>query len=108
MNCIPESDWKLLRQMEPEKLALACERILSRAALITQNRKGKEHEAFLKLWREVNDGNKEIANMFDDIRRSTAIFKLLAWRTNGLLSDEELSKFSPPTREFLERFQNLR
>ena len=103
MNGIPEKDWKLLRTMEEEKLAVACDRILRRIEHIIQERNGKEHEAFLKVWGNIQEGNAEIALMFDDIRRSNAILKLMAWRRNGLLNDEELQLFSGPTQEIIAR-----
>ena len=96
---IPEKDWKLLRAMKDEKLALACEQILRRVEDIIQERKGKEHEAFLKVWRTLQKENAEIAWLFDDMRRSTAFIKLLAWRKKGLLNDEELRLFSAETRQ---------
>ena len=100
---IPEEDWKLLRAMKEEKLALACEQILRQIEDIIQQRKGKEHEAFLKVWRTIQEGNAEIALMFDDPRRSNAFIKLLAWRKNGLLNDEELQLFSAETRQSITR-----
>jgi hypothetical protein len=41
--------------------------------------------------------------MFDDLRRSNAILKLASWRSKGLLSDEELNRFSEETRLSIER-----
>ncbi len=103
MNGIPEKDWKLLRAIEKEKLAVACDQILCRIEGIIQERNGKEHEAFLKVWSNIQEGNAEIALMFDDIRRSNAILKLMAWRRNGLLNDEELRLFSISTQEVIAR-----
>ena len=103
MNGIPEKDWKLLRAMQEEKLAFVCDQILRRVEGIIQERNGKEHEAFLQVWSKIQEGNAEVALMFDDIRRSNAILKLIAWRKNGLLNDEELGLFSAPTQEVIAR-----
>jgi hypothetical protein len=103
MYTIPEKDWKRLRAMQDAKLALACERILDQAERIVQERTGKEHEAFLKLWAAVEEGNEEIARLFDDVRRSHALFKLMAWRKHGLLRDDELALFSAETQEAIAR-----
>lgn len=103
MERIPEKDWKQLRAIQSEKLALACERILSAAEGIAKQRKDNEHEAFLKLWNETNRGNELIGELFDDIRRSNALFKLIAWRKNNLLSDSELASFSEETQQALRR-----
>ncbi|MGB5761633.1 MAG: hypothetical protein WBM58_03685 [Sedimenticolaceae bacterium] len=83
MRSIPENDWKQLRAIQSEKLALAGERILAAAEGIAKQRKDNEHESFLKLWDETNKGNRLIAELFDDLRRSNAIFKLIAWRRNN-------------------------
>ncbi|MEN8213766.1 MAG: hypothetical protein ABFR19_05320 [Pseudomonadota bacterium] len=103
MNSIPEKDWKLLRTMQNEKLSLVCDMILDQAESIAQERKGKEHDSFLELWNEIEKGNADIALMFDDIRRSNAIFKLMAWRKNGILNDEELLLFSEETQQAISR-----
>ena len=86
MERIPEKDWKQLRAMQSEKLSVACERILGKAEGMLKERTENEHEAFLKLWEETNNGNRLIAELFDDLRRSNAIVKLVAWRKNNLLS----------------------
>jgi hypothetical protein len=98
---IPESDWKQLRAIRGEKLSLVCERVLGLAESIAKQRKGEEHEAFLKLWEAVNQGDELIAQLFDDTRRSNAMLKLKAWRKHGLLSDAELGLFTEETREAL-------
>ncbi len=101
MKNFPESDWKQLRAMQGEKLSLVCERVFGLAENIAQQRKGEEHEAFLRLWDAVNEGNDLIAQLFDDTRRSNAMFKLIAWRKHGLLSDSELGSLTKETREAL-------
>ncbi len=40
--------------------------------------------------------------MFNDQRRSNAIFKISALRQNGYLSDEEMKEFSSKTQEIVE------
>ena len=99
MRSIPERDGKQLRAIQSEKVALTCERILSAAESIAKQRKNNEHEAFLKLWDEANKGNELIAELFDDIRRSNALFKLIAWRKHNLLSKAELDLFSEETQQ---------
>jgi hypothetical protein len=89
--------------MQSDKLSAACERILVAAEDIARKRTGNEHETFLKLWEETNEGNRLIAELFDDLRRSNALFKLIAWRKNDLLSDAELALFSEETQQALRR-----
>jgi hypothetical protein len=104
MKSIPERDWKQLRALQSDKLALACDRVLSAAERIAQQRAGDEHQAFLKLCHEVKQANDTIAQLFDDIRRSNALMTLVGWRHAGLLSDAELALFSEETQEALRHF----
>lgn len=101
MEHFPENDWKQLRAIQDEKLSLVCERVFGLVESIAKQRKGEEHEAFLKLWEAVNEGNELIAQLFNDTRRSNAMFKLMAWRKHGLLSDAELGLFTAGTCEAL-------
>ncbi len=103
MQKIPERDWKRMRKMEKELLNMACERILLKVDKILKERKGKEHEAYLELFRLLDEEDKDIAIMFDDLRRSNALVKLVAWKNNGLFTDEQFTEFSEETQEFVER-----
>jgi len=47
----------------------------------------------------IESEDKEIALMFDDVKRSTAIFKLARWKMKGLLSDADLERFTKETQE---------
>jgi hypothetical protein len=42
--------------------------------------------------------DKELAEAFDDLRRSTAWRQLAVIRSHGLLTEEELARFSPQTQ----------
>lgn len=103
MDKIPEKDWKLLRSMKDEKLTLLCDRVMAKLEEISAHRKGREHQAFLETFEEINRGNEIIADLFDDIRRSNANLKLRLWKRHGLLSDEEVALFSETTRQALDR-----
>lgn len=103
MREFPEKDWRQLRALQSEKLALACSQILQVAEAVVKDRKGKEHEAFLKLWEEMDSGNRLIAELFDDVRRSNALLKLMAWRRLNLLSDTEIASFSEETQQRLQK-----
>ncbi len=53
MKQIPEKDWKKLRDMKDEMLGIACERIFSKVEKIAEHRQGREHEAYLDLFKLV-------------------------------------------------------
>ena len=105
MKHIPEKDWKQLRSMQAEKRAIFCGRILDKTTEIAQKRDEGEHQAFLNLWEAINERNAKIAELFDDIRRSNAIHKLIAWKLNGLLKEEELELFTEATRAVIKQFE---
>lgn len=102
MSSIPEKDWKLLRAMKDEKLNQACGGILERIEAELKNKGKENHKAYLEVWEVVNSSNREIAEMFDDLRRSNAVLKLASWRRYGLLTEKELNEFSEETRSTIE------
>lgn len=101
MERIAERDWKTLRAMKDDVLNAACERILDKAQSVLDNREGRNYQAYLELFKLIEAEDREIALMFDNLKRSTAIQKLIAWRTRGLLADEDVAQFSDETRRIL-------
>ena len=101
MKPIAERDWKRLRKLKPELLEQACGDILqSVKALIETPGKGR-HEAYLELWRLLDEEDKRIGVMFDDHTRSQAIFKIAVLYRNGLITETMLEEFSEETREMV-------
>jgi hypothetical protein len=98
MRAIPETDWKKLRALKTRALNDACARILDAVAQIVQNRDGREHEVYLALWELIRTQDAWIASMFDDFKRSTAVYKLAAWQRHGLVSERELAGFTEETQ----------
>ena len=98
MRAIPETDWKTLRALKTRALNDACARILEAVAQIVQNRDGRAHEAYLALWELIRKQDAWIASMFDDFKRSTAVYKLAAWQRHGLVSESDLAVFTEETQ----------
>jgi hypothetical protein len=94
MRAIPETDWKKLSALKTRALNDACGRILDAVAQIMQKRDGREHGAYLELWELLQKQDKLIASLFDDFKRSTALYKLAAWQRHGLVSESDLSLFT--------------
>ena len=90
MKPIREKDWKLLRSMKDEKLALFCDRVFDRLDDIIRNKGPESHKAYKRLWKTLRSEDHKIADMFDELKRSNALQKLGAWRRYELLDDEEL------------------
>jgi hypothetical protein len=79
-NDIPERDWKKLRALKDAALNIACERIFQNITKLIESRGAESHKYYLKLWKVMQEEDKEISLMFDDLKRSTAIFKLTMWK----------------------------
>jgi hypothetical protein len=98
MRAIPETDWKQLRALKTRALNDACARILDAVAQIVQQRDGREHEVYLALWELLHEQDELIASMFDDFKRSTALYKLAAWQRHGLVTESEMALFTEETQ----------
>ena len=61
------------------------------------------HERFLQVCDVIGDRNRTIADAFDDVRRSRMLQQLSAIQALGLLTQDELNRFSDVVRETLER-----
>ena len=99
MRSIPEKDWKKLRAMKEDVLNITCERIFEKLEEIMEKREGKEHEAYLQLWKLLKQEDRKISIMFDDLKRSNAIHKLAAWKHNRVISEVRFAEFSDETQQ---------
>lgn len=95
---IKESDWKLLSQLKTDALERFCQRILSEIESINANHAISAHQRYLEIYQIIERRDKEIAQTFNDHRRSTAFNELAAIQSHGLLTPEEFLRFSPETR----------
>ena len=104
---ISESDWKLLRQLQPIALERFCERVLSEINRATATVGKSSHDRYLAVYRLVERRDKELADTFDDLRRSTALRQLACIQGHGLLTEEEMSRFGPETRAAVQVFLGI-
>lgn len=104
---IPEKDWKKLRSLKDSALNIACERIFEKIKNLTESRGDDNHKYYLKLWKLMREEDKEISLMFDDLKRSTAIFKLAMWKKNGILSNDSFNDLSKETQEHIDLILNI-
>lgn len=96
---IPEKDWKKLRALKETALNIACERIFNKVNKVIESRGAESHKDYLKLWKVMREEDKEVSLMFDDLKRSNAIFKLAMWKRNGILSDEDFKELTEETQK---------
>lgn len=91
---ISETDWKTFKRLRQLALTRFCQRVLDDSNAICTDKSRSAHERYGDLYGLITKRNKEMANAFDDLRRSTAIFCLGLMVARGLLTEEELSEFS--------------
>ena len=99
MREIKESDWKILRSLYPQTLERFCQQILLEVERINSDRTKSFHQKYLAIYEVMQRRDKEMAQTFDDLRRSTALTQLAAMKARGLLSEEEFSRFSQDTQQ---------
>ena len=104
---IPERDWKKLRALKDTALNIACERIFIKINKVIESRGAESHKYYLKLWKVMEEEDKEISLMFDDLKRSTAIFKLAMWNRNGILSGKDFKELTEETQKRIDSICNL-
>ena len=102
---ISESDWKVFRQLHKIALERFCERTLHELGQLASAPDRGAHERYLAVFKLLQRRDDELAEAFNDMRRSTAWRQLRIIRSLGLLTDEELARFSPETRGVMEMFQ---
>lgn len=100
----PERDWKVLRQVHPLALDRFCRRILVEVARLTSDESRGAHERYLALFELIKRRDKELAAAFNDMRRSRASLRLACIQSHGLLTEDELDRLSPETREAVALF----
>jgi hypothetical protein len=103
MKDIREADWKVFREVH----GAALERFFERAVremernMAAGEGKGNWRERFWEVLEPAQKRRKEAAELFDDFRRSTALIFLARLRREGLVTDEEMGRFSEETRKYV-------
>jgi hypothetical protein len=104
---IPESDWRRFKEVHTKLLERYCCRILEEVTAASQGTQGSAHDRYVKVYRLIKERDKQLANAFDDFRRSTAVMQLGIMRRMELLTDDELGLFSEQTRTRVEGIASL-
>jgi hypothetical protein len=97
---IPEPDWKVFRTVREAALDRYCARVLDECAKVIRGG-GSNHERYLRLFRILKQRDEDLALAFNDFRRSTAIIQLARIHALGVVTDEELGRFSEGTRKLV-------
>jgi hypothetical protein len=98
---IPESDWKIFRELHPIWLDRYCTQVNQQLIRKLTDPRGTEHERYLDAYKIIHQKDKELGNAFNDFRRSTATMQIHIIHGLGVITQEELSRFSEPTRRLV-------
>ncbi|GMV92102.1 MAG: hypothetical protein AMXMBFR82_18800 [Candidatus Hydrogenedentota bacterium] len=104
---IPERDWRQFKLVHAELLERFCARVLEEIAVAVTSTDGTAHERYLRVSKLIEERDGELANAFDDFRRSTAEIQLIIMRRMGLLTDADLESFSEQTRKRIRSFDAI-
>lgn len=103
MREIKESDWKLLKQIHSQALERFCEPVLLEIERINCDTAKGFHQKYLDIFEALHRHDKEMARIFDDLRRSTALIHLATMKARGLVTNDELSRVSQETRNLVDQ-----
>jgi DNA-binding transcriptional ArsR family regulator len=102
MHDISEADWKIFKPLRELALERFCSSVLDEVARIGAEDAKSKHDRYLAIYRLMKERDREIDPIFDYLRRSTAVRQLSAFRMHGLVTAEELERFSPELRKRVE------
>lgn len=108
MRSIPESDWKHFRQVQQSSLERFCQRVMSEIGDHISPHDSDPHQRYLAICELVRRSNREMAEAFNDVRRSTALIQLTRIHSLGLLTDQEFAQFSDATRDAVQAIASVR
>ena len=100
---IKEAEWKLFREFRTQALERLCERVFTDLEPIISQDGESWHQRYLAVFKIIAERDDQIAAIFNDFRRSTALFKLKQMWDYNLLTEEELGKFSSDTQDWIKR-----
>jgi hypothetical protein len=88
-----------LRDLRPIALDRFCGRILAEIGEVSADASRSNHERYRAIWELLRRRDDEIADGFNDVRRSTMVMRLCALRRLDLLTDEEFARLTEETRD---------
>ena len=101
MSGIPEADWRVFRSLHPIWIERFCKRVNGEIIRALSDDSRDAYEQYLAAYKLMHKRDKELGNAFNDFRRSTAVIQLAIIRKLGVITDDELERFSESTRAWL-------
>jgi hypothetical protein len=107
MRDVPESDWKVFREVREAALDRLCRRILLEVRQAIDEAAVTPHERYLAVWELLRTRDRQLGRAFDDPKRSRMLEQLAAIHALGLLESSEVGRFTAATRSKLEELSQL-
>jgi len=108
MKNILETDWKHFRKIHQLAVERFSKETLSQInQIIVSKEIDSEHEKYHLIYQYIGKRDKMLEDFFDDLRRSTAVIKLLGIYNLGLIEPEEFNGFSDEIRNQIKLFNEL-
>jgi hypothetical protein len=97
----PEPDWKVFRELRELALQWFCQRVLLEIEQVSADPSASFHDRYLRVYRLLQRHDRELADAFDDPRRSRAMLQLVMIHSRQLLEPEDVMRFTQETRDSL-------
>ena len=101
-EAIPEQDWRVFSTLHPVWLDRFCVRVNNKVVQLLANEKNEPYDRYIAAYKLMQKTDKEVESSFADYRRSTAVFQIARIRKLGVITDEELARFSEGTLAVLD------
>lgn len=104
---IPERDWKYMRKIKSSLLNEFAGLINQRSVELLSGDVAGEHDKYRALYQHIQNSDEVIAECFDDWRRSTILFRILALDRHRILKQGQLKKLSEETQAKIKAIEEL-
>ena len=98
---IRESDWKCFKKIHPMALRRHCDETMKRLAEIASDASDDPHDSYLKAYEYIMKRDKEVALLFNEYRRSTALSQLTFMMSRRVISASDLEGLSEEALAYL-------
>jgi hypothetical protein len=95
MKPIREADWKIFKHVRERALQRFCQQVLDDIDVTSREATLTAHDRYIKIFDLMQARDRQLAAAFDKLSRSDAAFRLMLMRTLGLVSEEDLARFTP-------------
>lgn len=105
---VREEDWKLFRTLREVALDRFCKHALNELRHVLLEGAQGNHERYLAVFRVMKERDRRLARLFDEPRRSDMLWQLAVIRAEGLVTADEMARFSAEARRSVDTLNAIR